>query len=92
MKNIIIGIFCIGFIICDYIIEINPIVRNIIFGLMSIFVIIFLAMNRKENGLNKMFDDNKNREKNQFLMLKIGLKNKYRRSILAGFPHSLSYL
>lgn len=74
MKNIIIGIFCIGFIICDYIIEINPIVRNIIFGLMSIFVIIFLAMNRKENGLNKMFDDNKNREKKSIFNVKDWLK------------------
>lgn len=69
MKYLV-GIICIVLVIGDYCFEINPIARNIIYGLMSLFVIVFLYTHRQENGLKNMFQKKEDGEKKSLFKVK----------------------
>ena len=51
---IIIGLL-IGFIVLDNLININPKIRNVIYGIMALIGIYYLIANKNKNGLNDMF-------------------------------------
>lgn len=51
---IIIGLL-IGFIVLDNLININPNIRNVIYGIMAIIGIYYLLANKNKNGISDMF-------------------------------------
>ena len=51
---IIIGLL-IGFIVLDNLININPNIRNVIYGIMALIGIYYIIANKNKNGLNDMF-------------------------------------
>ena len=59
-------VLCIGFVIADFTFTINPIIRNTLFGIMSIFAIAYLVMNKGDNGLGTMFKDSEKEKKSIF--------------------------
>ncbi|WP_134344410.1 hypothetical protein [Flavobacterium psychrophilum] len=65
MKYIITAL-CIIFLIIDFYFNINPIFRNVIFGIMSIVAILFLFIDKNNNGLNTMFENKKKENKSIF--------------------------
>lgn len=56
-KAIKIGIFIVfvGYMILDMIINIPPLINNIIYGAMAIFALFFLFTNREATGINNIF-------------------------------------
>jgi hypothetical protein len=65
MKYLI-GALCIIFVIADFSFTINPIIRNVIFGIMSIIAIAYLIMNKGDNGLGSMFKESEKEKKSIF--------------------------
>ena len=58
MKTIYIYIIIavlIGFIVLDNLININPKIRNVIYGIMALIGIYYIIANKNKNGLNDMF-------------------------------------
>ena len=56
-KAIKIGIFIVfvGYMILGMIINIPPLINNIIYGAMAIFALFFLFTNRETTGINNIF-------------------------------------
>lgn len=52
-AKLILFIIFISFLVLDLIIQIPIIIKNVIYGIMSIFAIYFLVTNKNELGLNK---------------------------------------
>jgi len=64
-KAIKIGVFIIfvGYMILGMIINIPPLINNIIYGAMAIFALFFLFTNREAIGLNDVFKKKEEEEK-----------------------------
>lgn len=69
MKYLV-GIACIAFVIADLFIKINPYIRYTILGLMSLFVIGYLLINRKDENLDSMFNKNSDKQKKSIFDVK----------------------
>lgn len=54
MKYLIFAL-CILFLIADAIFEINPILKNLIYGFMTLYAVYHFYMNKDENGLGDIF-------------------------------------